>query len=251
MSRRKQNIGQKLGYPVVASLVCHILVFVVLTHWHVFSSFKISEAPVYYVDLLNLPAAEPQAGSPAPPRSAVVPEPIPVPTTPPEMKLPARTPEKPKTPKEQPAKPVSSKEIAKEFEERLKRLERDTESKHQAAAIEALQKKMAAGRTGTPGAKGKETGSEYSAYIRSRLEDAFRREDTFKRDRDKLAAVRLVIGGNGRINTIWIDRSSADKMFNDSVMRAIRRAENDFRPPPGGVQIELSFVFKPQEVGKK
>ena len=254
MSRIKSYREPKLGYPVVLSLTFHILVYAILAYLHVFSSLKLSEAPVYYVDLLNLPVAEPRAGSPtaatslAPPKVQAAPAPPTPQSRTPEMKLPVRAPEKPTAAKPQPAPKA---ETSREFEDRLARLERDSEAKHAAAAIEALQKKTAAGRTGVPGGKGTQAGSDYSGFIRSRLEDAFRKEDTFKRDRSKMVAVRLVIGVNGRIGTIWVDRESSDKMFNDAVLRAIHRAEKEFVPPPGGMQVELGFVFKPQEVGKK
>ena len=81
MSQIKSYREQKLGYPVVLSLTCHILVYAILAYLHVFSSLKLSEAPVYYVDLLNLPVAEPRAGSPsaatslAPPKVQAAPTP--------------------------------------------------------------------------------------------------------------------------------------------------------------------------------
>jgi colicin import membrane protein len=102
-----------------------------------------------------------------------------------------------------------------------------------------------------PGATGAEAGTDYPSYIRSRLEDAFRLEDTFRPDRGKLVAIRLTLNRSGRIAALKVEQSSPDKLFNEAVMRAIIRAEKDFKPPPSGVQTELKFIFKPQEVSKK
>jgi colicin import membrane protein len=119
--------------------------------------------------------------------------------------------------------------------------------------MEALRKKVtgSAPKAGAATGTGKEGGSVYATYVRSRLEDAFRAEDTFKPDSSKVVTVRLTIGRSGRVASLQVEKKSPDKMFNDAVMRAISRAERDFPPPPDGGTVELSFVFKPQEVGKK
>lgn len=255
MSPRPHRKEKKLGPPVVVSLLFHLLVLVGFTRLQFFAATPVNEPPVY-VDLMNLPVAKPQAGAPAStgnepaPPSAQLPA---QPPSPPEMKLPAKA-KAAKTAAPPQTKPESSAETSKEFAERLARLERQAEAKHAAAAIEALRKKTMApgtGKAGAPGGTGKEAGSYYPSYIRSRLEDAFRVEDTFKPDRNKVVTVRLTIGRAGRITSLQVEKNSADKMFNDAVMRTITRAEKDFPKPPDGNPVTLSFVFKPQEVGNK
>ncbi|HEY6007986.1 MAG TPA: TonB family protein, partial [Geobacteraceae bacterium] len=73
----------------------------------------------------------------------------------------------------------------------------------------------------------------------------------FKPDATKVMLVRITIGRNGKIASLQVERKSGDKMFNDAVMRTIARAEKDFPPTPDGAQVELQFLFRPQEVSKQ
>jgi colicin import membrane protein len=242
------------GGMLVCSFIFHVAIFLVITQFNFLPGLHTDNSPVYYVDVVNLPVASPQAGLPtggADVASPPVAEPPP-PTAPPQMKLPAAKPAPPATGKKQ-QKVSSTTATAQEFEERLAKLEQDADAQHQAAALEAARRRAAGtgkGPVGMPGATGKEAGSDYSSYIRSRLEDAFRQEDVFKPDRNKVVVVTLSIGRTGKIVGKRFERSSSDIMFNNAVERAINRAERDFRPPPGGGTFEHGFVFKPQGVGK-
>ncbi|WP_243372055.1 TonB family protein [Geotalea sp. SG265] len=239
---------------LVCSFLCHAVIFLIATNLNFLPGLHTDNSPVYYVDVVNLPVANPQAGSPAGGTASAPPavEPPPQIKEPSQMKLPAVKPA-PKAAGKQQAKLSPGTETAQEFEERLAKLERDTEARHQAAALEAARRRATGagrGQAGMPGATGTEAGSDYASYIRSRLEDAFRQEDIFTPDRNKVVEVRLTIGRTGRIIGKRYDRSSSDMMFNNAVERAISRAERDFRPPPGGGTFEHGFVFKPQGVGK-
>lgn len=246
-----QRNNRELWLMACYSAVFHVVVGLSLLNFQLSAHFK--EAPVYYVDLLTLPVASPQAGMPGASEPAPAP-PQPAATPPQEMALPT----KPST--QIPAKATVAKappqadptETTREFEERIARMERDTEARHQAAALDALKKRASnSGPVGMPGATGSEAGSDYGSYIRSRLEDAFRREDTFKPSPGKEAIVRLTIDRNGRIISQRYERRSTDQMFNDAVARAIARAEKDFRRPPNGSNFEQVISFKPQGIGKK
>ena len=264
MSHSQHRSDPGLGWMFACSATLHLALCFFLVTFHV-SSRLFTNAPVYYVDVVNLPVADPQAGAPSPPGS-VPPMPAPAPARQ-EMKLPAKAPakagQKPaKLPPPHPAKlagqkPVAPGETAEQFEERMAKLEQQIESRHQLEAMEAMRKKLAAAgsgkgeKVGTPGGKGAEAGSDYAGYIRSRLEDAFRLEDRFKPDQNKMAIVRLAIDKNGRIVSQRFERRSGDKLFDDAVARTVARAEREFKPPPDGGQFEHGFVFKPQGVGKK
>ena len=255
---KRKNPGP--GGMFVCSFLLHAAVFVVITRHGLFPVLH-SEQPVYYVDVVNLPVADPQAGNPAAnaakaPATAAVP---PAPATPAvqPMKLPvnpapaARVKSLP-SPSSRATK-ADQHETSREFEERLARLERENESRHQSAALDALRKRSSGNgseQAGMPGATGKEAGSDYSSYVRSRLEDAFRLEDTFRPDKNKIVEIRLTIDRSGRIISKQVERSSGDVMFNEAVNRAIMRAEKDLKRPPGGGAFEGGFVFKPQGVRK-
>lgn len=239
---------------LVCSFLFHLAIFLIITRYNFLPAPSADNTPVYYVDVVTLPVASPQAGTPTGggPAPAPVTEPPPPQPEPQQMKLPTAKPA-PKSAGKKLPQPSEPAESAREFEERLAKLERETEARHQAAALEAARKRATAvgkGPVGMPGATGTEAGSDYSNYIRSRLEDAFRQEDTFKPDRNKVVEVKLTIGRTGKIIGKRYDRSSNDIMFNNAVERAITRAEKEFKPPPGGGTYEHGFVFKPQGVGK-
>lgn len=237
-----------LWVTVCFSALIHLAVFFFIQNFQFYSN--ISSGPTYYVDILDLPVANPQAGTShkgesGPPLSAASPPPKQ------EMALPAKP--SPRQAKAKPEKSADSKETAREFEDRIRRIEQEASARHEATALEAVRKRVAGSRTvGIPGGTGNEAGSDYPSYIRSRLEDAFRMEDTFKPDPGKVVVVKIVIDRNGRIILpLRYEKRSNDQMFNDAVSRAIARAEKEFKRPPGGGQIECGFVFKPQGVGKK
>jgi len=230
---------------VCYSAIIHFAVFFFFLEFRFPAHLK--EAPVYYVDILDLPVANPQAGTPAGGKNPPAPSP-PAPPKPQQMALPAKSPARKMvtTPPKKP-EPVES---AREFEEKIARLERDVEARHAAAAIEALKKGgKAKGTAGMPGATGTEAGSDYASYIQSRLKDAFRTTIAFQ-SKNPQVVVRIAISRSGHVVRIRTERSSGDKVFEDSVMRAIAKAEKTFTPPPAGEEFETGFVFRPQGVGK-
>ena len=231
---------------VCYSAIVHLVVFFFLLEFHFPAHFK--EAPVYYVDLLDLPVAHPQAGTPSQAASPSPPSP-PAAPAPREMTLPAKPPPR-QTAATPPQKPEAT-ETAKEFEERIARLERETAARQTAAAIEALRKRGAArGPVGMPGATGTEAGSDYASYIKSRLEDEFKSTISYQSKRPEVY-VNLVISPAGRIVRQQIVKSTKDKVFEDSVYRSIVKAERNFRPPPSGNQFEITVKFSPQGIGKQ
>jgi colicin import membrane protein len=241
-----QRMNGGLRMMVCYSVIIHLIVYFFLLKFHFPAHFK--EAPVYYVDILDLPVANPQAGTPTEGAKAPVP-PQPAPPVPHEMALPAKPPAK--QPVAVPPKKSESAETAREFEERIARMEHEAAARHEAAAIEALRKRGASkGPSGIPGATGTEAGSDYASYIKSRLEDEFKSTIAYQ-SKNPETYVKLAISPNGRIIRQQIIKSSKDKVFEDSVFRAIAKAEKNFRPPPGGNQVEITVKFSPQGIGKQ
>lgn len=250
--RRRLTKDSGLGPALTCSLLLHAAFLAAITFIASFQTIRPNAAPVYYVDLMNLPVANPRAGSPstrgeaaAPPAPATAREKMSAPSAVPK-KLPTPTPKQKKTIQE------SSPETDREFQKRLSRLERTVEGRQTEAAIDALRKKVAqgSGRAGMPGGTGTEAGSDYGSYIQSRLRDAFARTISF-RDRNPVVVLRLTIDRNGKVTGYRIDRSSGDKVFEDSVKRAVERAAENFPPPPGRGEFQQGFIFKPEGVGKK
>ncbi|HEX8960059.1 MAG TPA: TonB family protein [Geobacteraceae bacterium] len=236
------------------SAVAHLTVCILLVAFHFPAHFK--EAPVYYVDVVNLPVAHPQAGtpsgSPAEPKTSAA-SPLPAPPASREMTMPAKPAGKvPPRPATVPSpKKAETAESDREFEDRLAKIEQRAAAGHEAAALDALRKRVAGrGAAGMPGATGNEAGSDYASYIQSRLTDAFRSTIAFQ-SRNPQVTVRITIGRSGRIALVRTERSTGDKVFEDAVARAIAKAEQSFPPPPNREQFEIGFVFRPQGVGKK
>lgn len=245
MRRHKQDAG--LGISLACSLLLHAAFLAGMFLLNPMLQIKPSAAPVYYVDIVNLPTANPRAGSPAARGNDAAP-PAPAAKSQ-EMNLP---PEKPSTTPKTEAVKQPRPESDREFRERLARLERKVEGQHAESAIEALRRKAASGsgRSGMPNATGTEAGSDYGSYIQSRLKDAFALTIAAS-SRNPMVVARLTIDRNGRLIGFRIERSSGDKVFEDSVSRAVDRAKENFPPPPGGREFQQGFIFKPEGVGIK
>lgn len=244
-----RDTGLGWGFAVSCAVHASLAAFVLLYR---FSPPPPLEAPVYYVDVVNLPVASPQAGSSVTGGSPLPATPPP-PPKPAEMALPAKhTPPKATTPKSTPARESDSSQA---FEERMAKLQREIDERRQEAALDALRRKTAGSgrqpeRVGTPGGTGKEAGSDYASYIQSRLTDAFQATIAHQSKAPEVV-IRLTIDATGHIIRKRIERSSGDRIFEESVHKAIARAEKTFVPPPAGGEFEYGFIFRPQGVGKK
>ncbi|QSV46690.1 TonB family protein [Geobacter benzoatilyticus] len=252
MSRTRPPRDTGLGWGFAVSFAIHASLAAFILFFR-FSSPAPLETPVYYVDVVNLPVASPQAGSPS---TGGTPEPATIapPPQPAEMALPRKhTMAKAVAPKNSASSRESDANRA--FEERMAKLQEAIEERRQEAALDALRRKAAGSgrkpeRVGTPGGTGKEAGSDYASYIQSRLTDAFQSTIAHQSKTPEMV-VRLTIDAGGRVIRKRIERSSGDRIFDESVFKAIDRAEKTFVPPPGGGEFEYGFIFKPQGVGKK
>ena len=233
------------------SFVCHLAVFSLIIWSNAALVFQPAEEPVTYVDMVTLPVASPQAGTPAPAEEKAQSAPaLPAPVSPaaPAMALPASKPTAKLSPtaKKKAEKTPAPVEDGREFNERLEKIERMAEDKRQAEVLARLKK--GGGKVGMPGAKGTQAGSDYSAYIQSRLKDAFR-DVIASQSSAPQTLVRITIGADGRISNYRVERKSGDPVFDDAVSRAVTLAGRYFKPPPGGVPFERVYRFKPEGVG--
>lgn len=248
MSHTLQRNEPGFGWMLLCSTAIHLACYFLLVEFH-FSPRPFKEGPVYYVDVVNLPVANPRAGTPSSPGRA--------PSGPAqqEMALPAKSSLKASAKPTHPnKKTAASTETSRQFEERMAKIGRDVDAKHVSAALDALQKKVAAagngGQTGMPGAKGTEAGSDYASYIRSRLTDAFRTTISYQTKNPEVM-VRLTIDRTGKVAGLHFERSTNDRIFEDAVRRTVLKAAQTFPPPPGGGKFEYSYRFAPEGVSKK
>jgi len=245
--RRKKEFG--LEVAISCSLLAHLAFFAAFSFLDFFRLDHTNAAPVYYVDMVNLPVANPRAGSPLQRGSDNRPS---SPETPKKMQSPVTPPQKLTVPPPDKKTPEPRAESEKEFRERFARLEKKVEGQQTESAIDKLRAKVAAGsgRAGMPGGTGTEAGSDYGSYIQSRLRDAFEKTITSS-GRNPMVVVRLTIDKSGKVIGYRIERSSGDKVFEGSVSRAVYLAEENFPPPPGRKEFQQGFIFKPEGVGKK
>ena len=250
MSPRPSRIDTGMGVSFIASAVIHLAVFLLLVWWGQLFSPQMSIQETYYVDVVNLPTADPQSGSsaqkPGETESASSSAEAP-PITPP-------SPSKP-TPKVgtkfvKPIAPHESAETESAFAERMAKLERNSETRREEAVLEKLRSKVKAGgssKIGTPGAAGTEAGSRYGDFIKSRLEDALK-VTSYKTTLNPEVAVRLTISADGKLLRMKVERSSGDAAFELAVRRAIDLASTTFTAPPNHAVFENGFLFKPKSI---
>lgn len=238
---------------VAVSFLLHISLFGIFYRFgHLVSSHPVA-SQTYYVDMVNLPVANPRAGNPSTSGKSSPATPAPVQNA---MSLPPAPATKTAVPQTAPA-PAKQQKTEKsppsnsEFAERMAKLERKVEGKRIGDAMEALRRRVdSGGRVGMPGAKGIETGSDYASYIQSRLKDAFNDSVAYQ-SRNPEVVVKLRINRFGKVIGYKIEQSTRDKLFESSVARAISIAGENFPPPPAGEDFEHGFIFRREGVGQK
>lgn len=241
---------------ILLSVALHLLAFFIVNNSFFFRA-KLHEATPYYVDVISLPSlspAPPSSGDEAapntPPAVPVAPPPPKAspPSAPAAMPLPVKQSPTVQQPSQEQLLREQREQEAKNFLERMGRLERGAEAKRQAEALAALQKKAAQQKKGgAPASSGPDSGSDYGAYIQSRLKDALA-ENIVYRSQKPEAAVHLYIDKNGKLIKYVMTQSSGDKLFNSAVIRTIEKARSSFPPVPTGLPFDKLFVFSPQEV---
>lgn len=232
---------------VTLSTVVHLALYFFLVFYH-FPSLRPAQEVTYYVDVVNLPVAAPQAGSPVSP--AVAPS---APARPAEGTQPALPAPPAMKPARGPAAAGQPGQIdsGREFEDRIRSMQRNQEERRQSDALDELRKRMAArDRAGVPGGAGAEAGSDYANYVQSRLKDALAATINYQ-TRNPEVVVRLTIGRNGKVAGYVVEKSSRDRLFEEAVAQAVSRAEKTFPPPPGNREFVHGFIFRPEGVGKK
>ena len=243
------------GWTFIFSLSIHLMVIFIFTNKDLFRP-ALHESVPYYVDIVSLPAPDPAStgSEPAPsplPSAAKQPpaaqEPV---TQKPAMAIPEKQlPTKPAVPSASADQERRDQE-AREFSERMSRLEHGSDARHKAEALATLQKRAAEKRaTGGSPASGIDKGSDYGAYIQSRLQDVLSSTIVFRSQKPE-AAVHLYIDKTGKLIRYVMTRPSADKLFNNSIIRTIEKAKTDFPPVPSGASFDKLYVFSPQEVKK-
>ncbi|MEI6212795.1 MAG: TonB family protein [Desulfuromonadales bacterium] len=247
MAIQKVDEDSALGYGLIGSTAIHLAVFLLLVWWGKLFPTVMTIKETYYVDVVTMPVADPRAGSPT--QKGDEPQVTPPPPSQAQMTVPQQT---SKT-AQRAANKIAPQKAAPsddDFAKRMAKLEKNVEARHEESVLEGLRTKVksnGSGRAGMPGASGKERGSDYSAYIQSRLKDAFRETISYTTKNPEMI-VKLYIDTNGKLTRRTPEKSSGDRAFELSVQRAIDMASEKFPPPPAKQPFEGVFVFKPQGI---
>lgn len=252
MTTRRATSDRSFGVSLGASIVFHLLCGVSLVWWQGLASTPLVQQETYYVDVVNLPVASPRAGNPTQQGNMAEASPPPqveeksMTLPPPKKQVDTGTQNKAAKPAPHDAPDTESDAFAK----KMAKLEGRVASGQQEAAVERLRRKVAAGgsgRSGMPNGKGQEAGSDYVAYIQSRLKDAFRVTISYS-SKSPEVVVRISIDSSGRLSRKKIEHSSGDHTFELAVLRAIDMASEKFTSPPDNRMFEGIFVFRPQGI---
>ncbi|HBA70696.1 MAG: hypothetical protein A2X82_05710 [Geobacteraceae bacterium GWC2_55_20] len=251
MNSRQSRADTGMGVSCIVSTVIHLTVFLLLLWWGKLFPVNMVVQETYYVDVVNLPVADPRAGSPVQKGNEAEISPPPPVIPPREMSLPEKA-KQGATPAKPDAKTAKSPDANADaaLDERIAKIARSAEARREEAVLERLRSKLktsGSGRSGMPAAGGTEQGSDYTAYIQSRLKDAFRNTISYSSKNPEMI-VRLFIDSSGKLSRRVSERSSGDRAFELAVMRAIDMASEKFPPPPGKKLFEGVFVFKPQGI---
>ncbi len=250
MSPRQATRDAGLGTSFIVSTAIHLAVFLLMLWWSRFAP-PMTIQETYYVDVVNLPVAAPRAGSPTQKGNDT------------EQALPSATREDsmalPPTPKPGVTEKVAKSAVkgktaspeSESFAEKMAKLESKVEAQQQEAALARMRSRVTSGsgRAGMPAGTGTDAGSDYTAYIQSRLKDAFRETICYSSKNPEMV-VRLFIDSDGKLSRRKSEKSSGDRVFEISVLRAIDMASAKFPPPPNHKVFEGVFVFKPHGISQ-
>jgi len=110
--------------------------------------------------------------------------------------------------------PATNSETSTAFEQRMAKLQAVADARRQAQRIEELRSKVTgSGRSGMPRGTGSEAGSDYTAYLHSRLKDAFRETISYS-TKAPFVAVRLTIDTNGRLVRMNMEKAAMTRFLN-------------------------------------
>jgi colicin import membrane protein len=252
MNARQDTHDAGMGVSFIISTVIHLAVFLLLLWWGQLFPPIMAVQETYYVDVVNLPVVNPRAGSPTQKGNdaeALPPPPAPEPPlsmpSPPQPNARRRAATTGKAEKRETSSDAS-------FAERMAKLENKAASQQEEAALEQLRKRLrtpGSGKAGMPAGSGSETGSDYTAYVFSRLKDAFYQTISYT-SKNPEVDIRLYIDTDGKVIRQKIEKSSGDQTFELAVLRAIEKAGDKLVPPPNHKVFEGAFIFKPQGISR-
>lgn len=254
----------RLWQTLLVSLGVHLAVVALFTVAGP-ARFQRHIRPVYQVDLVSPPVANPRAGRPdarpepakAAPRAPVpapakpvqvVPKTEPVKIAKPEPAKPAV--KKPEAAKTKPAaKETSYEDVVRDIEKKRRAQEnREFEQKMRQLAAKANAAAVPHAPVGVPEGKGTEAGSKHDDWLLVKLKEQWSYSPYVGGGRTDLEAVFLLhFDAKGRFVDYKIKHGSGNRQFDESVVRALLKLFKDQalpNPPKRPSEFEVAFNLK-------
>lgn len=267
---RTQNRTPGIGRMLLLSFTLHVVVFLIFGGF-VVPRIKENNKPVYYVDLINPPVANPRAGRPDAPavkkkipakkkakpaikkppvKKPPVKKTVPVKKVPPVVKKVVET-----VPVEQarvtpPKKveptltPIVAPVVSDPMDaiEQMRRKQRIADLKEK---LSRLATEPSTAPVGVVGGSGDQAGVDFDGWIKSFLSQAWALPAHY-RQRGLVATMLLRFNRQGQLIYTEMLRSSGDGFFDASVKRAVQQLQR--LPNEPKKQLELSVTFDPREM---
>jgi len=266
-TKRTSTPSSGLGRMLLLSFILHVLVFFIFGGFIV-PRIKENKKPIYYVDLIHPPVANPQAGRPdaAPAKKKVAPKKKAKPAVkkPPVKKAEPVKKVVPVVKKEVVPVPVAVKPMATTPVEQVKPtvvpIEQPSTSNPMDAIeqmrrkqrIAALKEKLTRLSTepstapvGVVGGTGDQVGVDFDSWIKTFLSQAWALPSHY-RQRGLVATMALRFNSQGQLIYAEMVRSSGDNFFDASVKRAVQQLQR--LPSEPKKQIDLNVTFDPREM---
>lgn len=248
----------KFGRMLGVSLVLH-LVLVLLFAGVLIPRAKSDPRPVYVVDLVNLPVANPQAGRPdaAPqakqvkpiaepkpaPKPVVKPKPAPQPKPAPAPKPVAKPKPQPKPAPVAPPPPKADYQDALSAIDKLKRQQEIDRLKQTLAGLQTQDTRAEPIKAplGETTGLGSEAGVSRQSWLQEKYKQAWSLSKYQVSRPDLEVSVQVVFDARGHLRDYRILTKSGDQRFDDSVTQAVRSLER--LPEEPGRQVEYTLHF--------
>jgi len=217
-----EHQARRLLAAYLVSLLLHGLLLLGVTGgWY--SSPPPGKQPVYYVDLVHKPVLNPQAGRPEPRVAAPAPAPAPKTNMPEKTALPAKV--APKPAGKAPPTRAGNEHVANA----LQKLRDEQALQQRLAAMRQSQAVPADIPVGLPDAKGNEAGVTSLVYVQAFIQEQWALSPYLLKDAAKMAQldvwVVLTYDKGGRLVSYRIEKESGDRQFDESVKRALIKAQ--------------------------
>jgi colicin import membrane protein len=244
----------KFGRMLGASLLLHLFVVLVFAGVLI-PRMKSEPRPVYVVDLVNLPVANPQAGRPdaTPKQKPAPPAPKPKPVVKPKPKAAVKPAPKPKPqpaakPKIKPAPKKDYQDTVSAIEKlkRQKEIEQLKQSLSAMATQDTRQAEVVKAPLGEVTGSGTEAGVGRQTWLQAYYKQAWSLSKYQVSQLDLAATVQVVFDARGYLKDYRVIEKSNDQRFDDSVTQAVRSLEQ--LPSEPGQQVEYTIHFNLKEL---